>query len=513
MDDLIQQLAEQKKKITEGMGEKAAEARHKKGQLTARERIELLLDPGSFQELDRFVKTRSTYFGLDKKEIPAEGVITGLGLINGRRVALSAQDFSVLGGSIGEMHGLKMTNMQDLALKMGIPFLCLNDSGGARIQEGIDSLMSIAEVMKRNSLASGVIPQISMVLGPVAAGAAYSPSLMDFVIMTELSTMYITGPDVLEAVTGQKTTHEQLGGGLVHNQLSGVAHFLTKEDRSAISLVKKLLSFLPDNYLHEPPLSPNQDSISREDPSLRVVVPANPSKSYDVKEVIQRFVDLGDFLEVHAFFAPNAVVGFARLGGRAVGIVANQTQYRAGAMDINASDKIARFVRFCDCFNIPLITLVDTPGFFPGIEQEHGGIIRHGAKVLFAYSEATVPKITLILRKAYGGAYIAMCSKHLGGDLSFAYPTAEVAVMGAEGAANICFRKEIAEAADPVQARKEKIEQYRTQFSNPFRAAERSYVDDIIDPKDTRPVLASALEFLRSKSVEAPDKKHSNMPL
>ncbi len=513
MDELIRQLAEQKKKITEGMGEKAAESRHKKGQLTARERIELLLDPGSFQELDRFVKTRSTYFGLDKKEIPAEGVVTGLGLVNGRRVALSAQDFSVLGGSIGEMHGLKMTNMQDLALKMGIPFLCLNDSGGARIQEGIDSLMSIAEVMKRNSLASGVIPQISLVLGPVAAGAAYSPSLMDFVIMTEIATMYITGPDVLEAVTGQKTTHDQLGGGLVHNQLSGVAHFLTKDDRSAISLVKKLLSFLPDNYLHESPLSSNQDSTSRADESLRVVVPANPSKSYDVKEVIHRFVDLGDFLEVHAFFAPNAVVGFARLGGRAVGIVANQTQYRAGAMDINASDKIARFVRFCDCFNIPLITLVDTPGFFPGIEQEHGGIIRHGAKVLFAYSEATVPKITLILRKAYGGAYIAMCSKHLGGDLSFAYPTAEVAVMGAEGAANICFRKEIAEAADPVQARKEKIEQYRTQFSNPFRAAERSYVDDIIDPKDTRPVLAGALEFLRSKHIEAPDKKHSNMPL
>lgn len=513
MDELIRQLAEQKKKITEGMGEKAAESRHKKGQLTARERIERLLDPGSFQELDRFVKTRSTYFGLDKKDIPAEGVITGLGLVNGRRVALSAQDFSVLGGSIGEMHGLKMMNMQDLALKMGIPFLCLNDSGGARIQEGIDSLMSIAEVMKRNSLASGVIPQISMVLGPVAAGAAYSPSLMDFVIMTEIATMYITGPDVLEAVTGQKTTHEQLGGGMVHNQLSGVAHFLTKDDSAAISLVKKLLSFLPDNYLHESPLSPNQDSISRVDESLRVIVPANPSKSYDVKEVIHRFVDLSDFLEVHALFAPNAVVGFARLGGRAVGIVANQTQYRAGAMDINASDKIARFVRFCDCFNIPLITLVDTPGFFPGIEQEHGGIIRHGAKVLFAYSEATVPKITLILRKAYGGAYIAMCSKHLGGDLSFAYPTAEVAVMGAEGAVNICFRKEIAEAADPAQARKEKIEQYRSQFSNPFRAAERSYVDDIIDPKDTMPVLASALEFLRSKSVEAPDKKHSNMPL
>jgi acetyl-CoA carboxylase carboxyltransferase component len=513
VDDLIAQLAEQKQKITEGMGEKAAEARHKKGQLTARERIELLLDPGSFQELDRFVKTRSTYFGLDKKEIPAEGVITGLGLINGRRVALSAQDFSVLGGSIGEMHGLKITNMQDLAMKMGIPFLCLNDSGGARIQEGIDSLMGIAEVMKRNSLASGVIPQIAMVLGPVAAGAAYSPSLMDFVVMTEIATMYVTGPDVLEAVTGQKTTHEQLGGGLVHNQLSGVAHFLTKDDSAAILLVRKLLSFLPDNYLHEPPLTSNMDPINRVDESLKDLIPMNSSKTYDVKEVIQRFVDLGDFLEVHQYFAPNAVVGFARLGGRAVGIVANQTLHRAGTMDINAADKIARFVRCCDCFNIPLITLVDTPGFFPGIDQEHNGILRHGAKVLFAYSEATVPKITLILRKAYGGAYIAMCSKHLGGDLSFAYPTAAIAVMGAEGAANICFRKEIAEAADPVQARKEKIEQYRTQFSNPFRAAERSYVDDIIDPKDTRPVLAGALEFLRSKSVEAPDKKHSNMPL
>ncbi|MCX5969938.1 MAG: acyl-CoA carboxylase subunit beta [Coprothermobacterota bacterium] len=507
------QLAEQKKIITEGMGKKAAEARHKKGQLTARERIELLLDPGSFQELDRFVKTRSTYFGLDKKEIPAEGVITGLGLINGRRVALSAQDFSVLGGSIGEMHGLKITNMQDLAMKMGIPFLCLNDSGGARIQEGIDSLMSIAEVMKRNSLASGVIPQIAMVLGPVAAGAAYSPSLMDFVVMTEIATMYVTGPDVLEAVTGQKTTHEQLGGGLVHNQLSGVAHFLTKDDSEAIALVKKLLSFLPDNFLHEPPLASNRDPINRVDESLKDLIPMNSSKTYDVKEVIQRFVDFGDFLEVHAYFAPNAVVGFARLGGRAVGIVANQSQHRAGTMDINAADKIARFVRCCDCFNIPLITLVDTPGFFPGIDQEHNGILRHGAKVLFAYSEATVPKITLILRKAYGGAYIAMCSKHLGGDLSFAYPTAAIAVMGAEGAANICFRKEIAEAADPVQARKEKIEQYRAQFSNPYRAAERSYVDDIIDPKDTRPVLAGALEFLRSKSVEAPDKKHSNMPL
>lgn len=513
MDELIKQLAEKKAKIAEGMGVKAAESRHSKGQLTARERIELLTDAGSFQELDAFVKTRSTYFGLDKKEIPAEGVITGLGLVNGRRVAISAQDFSVLGGSVGEMHALKIMNVQDLAVKMGIPFLSLNDSGGARIQEGIDSLMGIAEVMRRNSLASGVIPQIAMVLGPVAAGSAYSPALMDFVIMTEIATMYITGPDVLELVTGQKVSHEQLGGGVVHNQLSGVAHFLSKDDRAALELLKKLLSFLPDNYLQEPRAIANQDPLDREDESLRQIVPANPAKSYDVKQVIQRFVDLGDFLEVHSLFAPNAVVGFARLGGRSIGIVANQTQYRAGAMDIDGSDKIARFVRFCDCFNIPLITMVDTPGFFPGIEQEHGGIIRHGAKVLFAYTEATVPKITLILRKAYGGAYIAMCSKHLGGDLSFAYPTAAVAVMGAEGAANICFRKEISEADNPAQARQEKIEQYRDQFSNPYRAAERSYVDDVIDPKDTRSVLAHALEFLRTKSVEAPDKKHSNMPL
>lgn len=513
MDESIKQLAEKKAKIAEGMGAKAVESRHSKGQLTARERIELLTDAGSFRELDAFVKTRSTYFGLDKKEIPAEGVITGLGLVNGRRVAISAQDFSVLGGSVGEMHALKIMNMQDLAVKMGIPFLSLNDSGGARIQEGIDSLMGIAEVMRRNSLASGVIPQIAMVLGPVAAGSAYSPALMDFVIMTEMATMYITGPDVLESVTGQKVSHEQLGGGVVHNQTSGVAHFLSKDDRAALELLKKLLSFLPDNYLQEPQAIANQDPLDREDESLRQIVPANPVKSYDVKQVIRRFVDLGDFLEVHSLFAPNAVVGFARLGGRSIGIVANQTQYRAGAMDIDGSDKIARFVRFCDCFNIPLITMVDTPGFFPGIEQEHGGIIRHGAKVLFAYTEATVPKITLILRKAYGGAYIAMCSKHLGGDLSFAYPTAEVAVMGAEGAVNICFRKEISEAENPAQARLEKIEQYRTQFSNPYRAAERSYVDDVIDPKETRSVLAHALEFLRTKSVEAPDKKHSNMPL
>ncbi len=513
MEELIKQLAENKAKIAEGMGAKAVESRHSKGLLTARERIELLTDAGSFQELDAFVKTRSTYFGLDKKEIPAEGVITGLGLVNGRRVAISAQDFSVLGGSVGEMHALKIMNMQDLAVKMGIPFLSLNDSGGARIQEGIDSLMGIAEVMRRNSLASGAIPQIAMVLGPVAAGSAYSPALMDFVIMTEIATMYITGPDVLELVTGQKVSHEQLGGGIVHNQTSGVAHFLSKDDRAALELLKKLLSFLPDNYLQEPRVIANQDPLDRQEESLRQIVPTNPAKSYDVKQVIRRFVDLGDFLEVHALYAPNAVVGFARLGGRSIGIVANQTQYRAGAIDIDGSDKIARFVRFCDCFNIPLITLVDTPGFFPGIEQEHGGIIRHGAKVLFAYTEATVPKITLILRKAYGGAYIAMCSKHLGGDLSFAYPTAAVAVMGAEGAASICFRKEIAEAENPTQARLEKIEQYRAQFSNPYRAAERSYVDDVIDPKDTRPVLAHALEFLRSKNVEAPDKKHSNMPL
>ncbi len=512
-NELIIELEEKKAALKEGGGEKAIEKQHAKGKLTARERIELLFDQGSFQEFDLFIKTRSTYFGLDKKDIAADGIITGTGHINGRRVALYAQDFTVIGGSLGEMHALKIAKMQDLAMKLGIPIIGMNDSGGARIQEGIDSLYGYGEVFIRNTRASGVIPQITIIMGPTAGGAVYSPSIMDFVIMTEKSTMYITGPDVVKAVTGEQVGHEELGGGLVHNTKSGVAHFLAKDDKEAIGVLKKLLTFLPDNYLQEPEVLDSEDPVNREEISLREMVPADPSKSYDTKEIIKTVVDNGDFLEVHSLYAKNAVVGFARIGGRVVGIVANQTRYIAGVLDINASDKIARFVRFCDAFNIPLVTFVDTPGYLPGIDQEHGGVIRHGAKVLYAYSEATVPKITVILRKAYGGAYIAMCSRHLGADVVFAYPQAEIAVMGAAGAANIIFRTEIKSAENPEALRQEKIKEYRKQFANPYRAAERGYVDDIIDPKDTRVVIAKALEFLRTKNEEPVQKKHGNIPL
>ncbi len=506
-------LEEKKELLKKSGGEKAIEKQHSKGKLTARERINLLVDPGSFQEYDLFVRTRSTYFGLDKKNIPADGVVTGVGYINGRRVALYAQDFTVIGGSLGEMHALKIAKMQDLAMKLGIPIIGMNDSGGARIQEGIDSLRGYGEVFIRNTKASGVIPQITIIMGPTAGGAVYSPSIMDFIIMTEKSTMYITGPDVVKAVTGEQVTHQQLGGGLVHNEKSGVAHFLAKDDKEAIEVLKKLLTFLPDNYLQEPEVLDSDDPIDREEISLRNIVPLDPSKSYDVREVIKKVIDNGDFLEVQSLFAKNAVVGFARISGRVVGIVANQAKYLAGVLDIDASDKIARFVRFCDAFNIPLVTFVDTPGYLPGTDQEHRGVIRHGAKVLYAYSEATVPKITVILRKAYGGAYIAMCSQHLGADVVFAYPQAEIAVMGAAGAANIIFRKEIKNADNPEALRQEKIKEYREQFANPYKAAERGYVDDIIDPKDTRVVIAKALEFLRTKSEEPIQKKHGNIPL
>jgi len=510
---LIIELKEKKELLKKGGGEKASEKQHSKGKLTARERIELLVDPGTFQEYDLFVRTRSTYFGLDKRNIPADGIITGTGYINGRRVALYAQDFTVIGGSLGEMHALKMAKMQDLAMKLGIPIIGMNDSGGARIQEGIDSLRGYGEVFIRNTKASGVIPQITIVMGPTAGGAVYSPSIMDFVIMTEKSTMYITGPDVVKAVTGEQVTHQQLGGGVVHNEKSGVAHFLAKDDEEAIEVLKKLLTFLPDNYLQEPEVLDSKDPVDREEISLREMVPVDPSKSYDAKEIIKMVVDNGDFLEVHSLYAKNAVVGFARIGGRVVGVVANQTRFIAGVLDINASDKIARFVRFCDAFNIPLVTFVDTPGYLPGTNQEHGGVIRHGAKVLYAYSEATVPKITVILRKAYGGAYIAMCSQHLGADVVFAYPQAEIAVMGAAGAANIIFRKEIKSTENPEALRQEKIKEYREQFANPYKAAERGYVDAVIDPKDTRVVIGKALEFLRTKSEEPIQKKHGNIPL
>jgi acetyl-CoA carboxylase carboxyltransferase component len=506
-------LEKMKKHIERREEKEEKEKQHAKGKLTARERIDLLIDQGTFQEFDLFVKTRSTNFDLDKKDIPADGVITGIGKINGRRVALFSQDFTVMGGSLGEMHALKIAKMQDMATKLGIPIIGVNDSGGARIQEGVDSLRGYGEVFIRNVKASGVIPQISLQLGPTAGGAVYSPSIMDFVIMTEKATMYITGPEVVKAVTREDVTHEELGGGEVHNTKSGVAHFLTGNDSKALEVAKKLISYLPDNYLQEPPQVACDDPVDREELSLREAVPTDPTKSYDVKDVITEILDNREFLEVHALYAQNAVVGFGRLGGRSVGIVANQAKYLAGVLDINSSDKIARFVRFCDAFNIPLLTFVDTPGYLPGTSQEHGGVIRHGAKVLYAYSEATVPKVTVILRKAYGGAYIAMSSRHLGGDAVFAYPQAEIAVMGAEGAANIIFRKEITTAKNPEEVRKQKIEEYREQFANPYIAASRGYIDDIIDPKDTRKIVANALEFLRTKSEEPVQKKHGNIPL
>jgi len=512
IDDRLKELEEKKSKI-KNLDPQVVEKQHQKGKLTARERIDLLLDPHTFEEFDPFVKTRSTYFGLDKKFIPADGVVTGIGKVNGRRVAVYSQDFTAQGGSLGEMHALKIVKMEELAMKLGIPFVAMNDSGGARIQEGVDSLRGYGEIFIRNVKASGVIPQISVQLGPTAGGAVYSPALMDFIIMTEKATMYITGPNVVEAVTGEKVTHEQLGGGIVHNEKSGVAHFLAKDDEEAINMVKTLLSYLPDNYLQDPPVVETTDSTERETPSLLQIVPEEPNVPFDVKEVVKEVVDEESFFEVHEDFARNAVVGFARVGGRTVGIVANQPAYLAGVLDINSSDKIARFVRFCDAFNIPLVTFVDTPGYMPGTAQEHGGVIRHGAKILYAYSEATVPKITVIMRKAYGGAYIAMCSRHLGADAVFAFPQAEIAVMGAEGAANIIFAKEIESAENPEEMRKKKIEEYRSQFSNPYLAAERGYVDDVINPKDTRKVLAYMLDFLRSKHEDPVPKKHGNIPL
>lgn len=513
IEELLKELKEMKEKIALGGGEEAIKKQHEKGSLTAWERIDYLVDEGSFVEFDPFVKTRSTYFGLDKVFAPRDAVITGLATINGRRVALYAQDFTVLGGSLGEMHALKIVKMQDMAMKLGIPIIGLNDSGGARIQEGIGSLFGYGEIFYRNTKASGVIPQIAVNLGPTAGGAVYSPAIMDFVIMTEKAYMFITGPNVVKAVTGEEITQEDLGGGLVHNQKSGVAAFLATDDKEALDILKKLLSFIPDNYLQDPPIIDSDDPIDRVDESLRNVIPDDPSKPYDVKDIILKIVDNGDFLEVHKYFAPNVVVGFARIGGRSVGIVANQAKYLAGVLDINSSDKVARFVRFCDAFNIPLITFQDCPGFLPGVGQEHGGIIRHGAKVLYAYSEATVPKITIILRKAYGGAHIAMGSRHLGADVVYAYPTAEIAVMGAEGAAEIIFRKEIQAAEDKQKMREMKIKEFRDLFANPYRAAERGYVDDVIDPKDTRYKIAVALEFLKTKSVEPVNKKHGNIPL
>ncbi len=505
-------LLKRREIIRLGGGEEKIKKQHEAGKLTARERIDLLLDEGTFIEIDDHVKHRSTYFGLDKKVFPADGVVTGLGKINGRNVAIFSQDFTVQGGSLGEMHAKKIAKIQDMAMKLGIPIIGINDSGGARIQEGVDSLYGYGEIFYRNTMASGVIPQITVIAGPCAGGAVYSPAITDFVLMVDkTSKMFITGPEVIKAVTGENVTQEALGGALVHNSKSGVAHFMAKDEKEMVEMVKKLLSYLPSNNMEEPPLS--EPVELQADPSLNTIVPEDAHKPYDMLEVIRRVVDPNSFFEVHSKFARSMIVGFARINGRSVGIVANQPKVLAGVLDIDSSDKAARFIRFLDSFNIPIITFVDTPGFLPGTSQEYGGIIRHGAKLLYAYSEASVPKITVITHKAYGGAYIAMGSKHLGADLVLAWPSAEVAVMGAEGAANIIFRKEIKASKEPEKTRKEKIKEYSDAFSNPYVAASRGYVDTVILPSETRKYLVKGLETLATKAESKPSKKHGNIPL
>ncbi|AEX86241.1 methylmalonyl-CoA carboxyltransferase [Marinitoga sp. 1135] len=516
MDEKFQEIYEEflkrREKLYEGGGKERIEKQHKLGKLTARERIELLVDEGSFVETDLFVKHRSTNFGLDKKSFPYDGVVTGIGTINGKKVAIYSQDFTVQGGSLGEMHAKKIMKLQDMAMKYGMPIIGINDSGGARIQEGVDSLYGYGGIFYRNTLASGVIPQITVIAGPCAGGAVYSPAITDFIIMVEnTSQMFITGPQVIKAVTGESVDKEALGGAMTHNAKSGVAHFVASSDQEATEIIKKLLSYIPSNNL-ETPEETDFDSVELPEKIYDIVSP-NPKKGYDVRDIINLVMDEGTFFEVHKYFAPNIVVGFARLGGKSVGIIANQPKVLAGSLDINSSDKAARFIRFCDAFNIPIVTFVDTPGFLPGVSQEHGGIIRHGAKLLYAYSEATVPKLTVILRKAYGGAYIAMASQHIGSDFVYAWPTAEIAVMGSEGAANIIFRKDIQNAENPEQVRKEKIEEYKKEFANPYVAASRGYIEDVIDPKDTRKILIQSLFVAETKAEARPNKKHGNIPL
>lgn len=513
-EDLLKRVSELREQSIIGGGKEKIEQQRQKGKLWVRDRIERLLDPGSFVEIQWLRTTRSTLFGLDKQRVPGDGVVTGYGRIDGRLVYIYAQDFTVLGGSIGEAHGEKIARTIELAIQAGVPVIGLYDSGGARIQEGVASLHGCGRIFYQNVKASGVIPQIAVILGPCAGAAAYSPALMDFVIMVKSSYMFITGPEVVKAATGVSVTFEQLGGADVHGSTSGVAHFVVDTEEEAISLVRKLLSYLPSNSAEDPPYAASDDPVDRRLDELYEVVPTDPAKPFDVKKVIQAIVDYGDFLEVHANYARSAVVGFARIGGYVVGIVANQPLVNAGVIDIDASVKIARFVRFCDSFNIPILTLVDTPGFMPGVDQEHGGIIRHGAKVLHAYAEAVVPKITVIMRKAYGGAYIAMGSLSLGSDINYAWPTAEIAVMGPEGAVRILYRRDLEKAPDPEALFREKLREYREAFANPFRAAELGYIDDVIDIADTRKKIYEALVMLAGKRTEIPPfRKHTNIPL
>lgn len=510
----LNQLREMNKVAEKGGGEERIERQHKAGKLTARERIDLLLDKGSFTELDKFVAHRCYHFGMEKNRVPGDGVLTGYGNIDGRLAFVFAQDFTVFGGSLSGAYAEKICKIMDLAMKMGAPVIGLNDSGGARIQEGVVSLGGYAEIFLRNTLASGVIPQISAIMGPCAGGAVYSPAITDFILMAKgTSNMFITGPDVIKTVTHEEVTKEDLGGAMTHNTKSGVAHFACDTEEECLAIIRELLSFMPQNNMEDPPVVVCTDNPDREDEHLQTVVPDNPYKPYDIKDIITSVVDDGYFLEVHAHYAQNIAIGFARLNGRPVGVVANQPAVLAGTLDIDASIKGARFVRFCDCFNIPLITFEDVPGFLPGVGQEHGGIIKHGAKLLYAFCEATVPKITVITRKAYGGAYCVMSSKHIRGDINYAYPTAEIAVMGPEGAVEIIYRAELAKAKEPDKFKEKKVDEFREKFANPYIAAELGYIDEVIEPKMTRPKLIKALEMGLNKKDTNPPKKHGNIPL
>jgi methylmalonyl-CoA carboxyltransferase large subunit len=512
MVDKIAELNKKRAEVQLGGGKDRIEKQHKSGKLTARERVERLADPGSFQEIGLFARHKCTLFGMAEKEMPADGVVTGCATIDGRLVHLASQDFTVAGGAAGEVHCDKVNEMMQCSLKTGSPFVFVNDSGGARVQEGIDSLSGYGRVFYNNVVLSGTVPQISVICGPCAGGAAYSPALTDFIIQTRSAQMFITGPQVIKQVTGEVVTAEDLGGPVAQMNNSGVVHFIAENDEEALYTCRRLLSFLPSNNLEDPPRMAYDPALPP-DPEMCNIVPAETKKGYDVRQVITRVLDNNDFLEVQPGFAQNIVIGFGRIQGRSIGIVANQPCVLAGALDINASDKSSRFIRFCNAFNIPLVTFVDVPGFLPGVQQEYGGIIRHGAKMLFAYSATTVPKVTVVLRKAYGGAYLAMCGKDLGADRVVAWPTAEIAVMGAEGAAEIVFRKEIDSAPDKVARRKELIESYRETFANPYVSAGRRLVDDIIDPSETRRYLAMALEALHTKRELRPPKKHGLIPL
>ncbi len=510
----LEELRRRHARAEQGGGPERKERQHREGKLSARERIELLLDEGTFEELDKLVRHHSHNFGMEHNVIDGDGFITGHGLIHGRQMFVFAQDFTVFGGSLSEANAQKIVKLMDLAVKTGAPIIGLNDSGGARIQEGVVSLAGYADIFLRNTLASGVIPQISAIMGPCAGGAVYSPALTDFVFMVDrTSHMFVTGPDVIKTVTHEDVTKENLGGAMTHNSTSGVAQFLAADDEDCLRSIRELVRFLPQNNLDGVPREICNDPEDRQDRELDTVIPLESNKPYDIKDVIHRIVDDGYFFEVAEHFARNIVVGFARLGGEAIGIVANQPAHLAGCLDIDSSTKGARFVRFCDAFEIPILTFEDVPGFLPGTAQEFGGIIRHGAKLLYAYAEATVPKITVITRKAYGGAYCVMGSKHLRTDINFAYPTAEIAVMGPEGAVNILYRRELQSATNPEESRQEKIEEYRSRFANPFVAAERGYIDDVIEPHETRPKVIRALRMLANKTDTMPRKKHGNIPL